>query len=827
MRNKIVAAICGVVFVFLTSYLQADETTQANFHLQQSIEEARRLCQQAIDPKASALAKQAGYDVDKLCASVRRAGSSSSAIATQLPAPVTPRKVEVGEKKQLKPSQQSAQDNSALRLFGYDLFAGDPTSYQPNAQIPIEPNYSLGPGDELRIQFYGKVNDYFEQTISRDGSISFPKIGPVGIAGLTFAEAKQLINRKVAEEYIGVKVSLSLGSLRSIRVFVLGEAYKPGTYTVPSLSTMTNVLFLSGGVTNIASLRNIQLKRDGEVRAVLDLYDLLLSGDRSKDFRLQAGDTIFIPTIKYTASIDGQVRRPAIYETAANPTVSQLIELAGGLLPTAFRDRATIRRVDDSGFMTALDIDLSTDTGLKTQIKNGDHLAVGVIADDQRQVVTLSGNLHHPGQFLWREGLKISDLISHVDELKPNTDMDFALLVRELLPTGKIITFYVNLSAVLADTDNPSNISLLPRDRLMVFSNQEDRIKELAPLLAKLQLQSRLGEMARIATIRGTVRSPGEYPLTKNMSLSQLIAAAGGLREQAYTQAVEVTSFDFSDGDQAVTSHRTIDLKTLVNNQKSDVILQPHDVVSVRTLPEYRETLSIELNGEVRLPGVYNFVQGETLSAVIERAGGLTDSAFAQAAVFTRESIRRQEIKRLEELSERMRADISAINLQGEKSVDVESEERILERLDQQKALGRLVIDLSAIIDGSVDDVVLRNGDRLTIPEYSQEVSVLGEVPWPSSYQYNSRLILADYVALAGGADVRADKDRIYVVKADGSVRIPNSSGWLRWQRFAIEPGDTVIVPMDVDRQRPMALWREASSIIYQLSLGAAAIGSF
>jgi len=839
MRNKIFSAICGVVFVFLISSLlatQANAELQPNTDLQKSIEEARRLCQQSNNPKAMALAKQAGYDIDKLCATVSPTGSGSSVQRQFDASPVLPRAVQTAKKTQLEPSDQlggldasgqSVEDSAELRLFGYDLFAGDPKSYQPNAQIPVEPNYSLGPGDELRIQFYGKVNDYFERTISRDGSISFPKIGPVGLAGLTFAEAKQLINKKVTEEYIGVKVGISLGTLRSIHVFVLGEAHKPGTYTVPSLSTMTNVLFLSGGATNIASLRNIQLKRDGKVRAVLDLYDLLLSGDRSKDLRLQAGDTLFIPTIKWTAAIAGQVRRPAIYETEANPTVGQLIELSGGLLPTAYRDRATIRRIDSSGFMTVVDIDLSTAKGLNTKIQNGDHLSIGAIADDQRRVVTLSGNLHYPGQFLWREGLKISDLIGRIDNLKPNTDMDFALLRRELLPTGKITTFYVNLGAVLANANDSSNILLLPRDRLIVFSNKDDRVEVLQPLLDKLRMQSRLGEITRIASIRGTVRLPGEYPLTENMSLEQLIAAAGGLREQAYTQAVEITSFDFKDGDQMTSTHRAIDLQTLIDSKNSNVILQPHDVVSVRTLPEYRETLSIELRGEVRLPGVYNFVQGETLSAVIERAGGLTDSAFPRASVFTRESLRRQEQQRLSELSERIRADIGAINMEGDKPVDVQSEERILDRLDEQRALGRLVIDLASILKKSTNDIVLRDGDRLTIPEYSQEISVLGEVPWPSAYQYNSRHKVADYIKLAGGVDVRADKARIYVVKADGSVRVPEGSGWLKWRRARIEPGDTIIVPMDLDRQRPMALWREASSIIYQLSLGAAAIASF
>ena len=840
MIKKIHSQICGILLVIFAFDLSAAEAGLGNMDLQEGLKQAKRLCEQEIDSSISLLAKKAGYDIEKLCASVRDVQLPKESVQDSSKSSVLPRaadkdknntesqsaEIEKKELEQLDPQTQQAPQKE-LKLFGYDLFAGEPTTYQPDALVPVEPNYSLGPGDELRIQFYGKVNDYFEQIISRDGSISFPKIGPLSVAGLTFAEAKELIDRKVAEEYIGVDVSLSMGALRSIRVFVLGEAYKPGSYTVPALSTITNVLFLSGGVSDIASLRNVQLKRDGKVRAVLDLYDLLLNGDRSKDLRLQAGDTIFIPTIKNTAAIDGQVRRPAIYETKGKPTVRQLIELSGGLMPRAFRNRATIKRIDQSGFMTALDIDLNSDKGLDTAIENGDLLEVGAVAKEQRSVVTLSGNLHHPGQFLWRDGLKVSDLIQDVSGLKPNTDLDFALLRREQLPHGKIITLSVDLGAVLADNKSPANIKLLPRDELMVFSSREDRAQLLEKLMMELRLQSRAGDITQKVTIDGTVQSPGDYPLTVDMTLTQLVTAAGGLLEQAYANSIEITSFDFSNKQQVVSSHRKINLAQIASGAQADIALRPYDRVTIRALPDYRETMSIKISGEVLLPGTYTFLPGETLSEVIARAGGLTDKAHIEAAVFTREMLRQQEQQRLEELVRRMKADIAAVNLEGEKLVDAENEQRILQQLDSQKALGRLVINLSAILEGTVEDIPLKDGDSLVIPEYIQEIMVMGEVPWPSAYQYNSKLTIKDYIKMAGGMDVKADKDRIYVVRVDGSVRIPANAGWFRLGRLAIQPGDTVIVPMDMDRQRPMALWREASSIIYQLSLGAAAIKSF
>ncbi|MGB1333751.1 MAG: polysaccharide biosynthesis/export family protein [Porticoccaceae bacterium] len=342
MKNKVFANHV-LLFIFIQAFsASVFAAPQADIDLNQALEEAKDFCQKKVDPMIASMAKQAGYDVEKLCQSLNQLSLSAEQSLEQAEVPKRSDGPKENQQQQgdhqpsLEPStiqggeQSNLPKNTPLKLFGYDLFAGEPDTFEPIANAPVELDYLLGPGDELNIQFYGKVNDYFEQTILRDGTINFPKIGPVGVAGMSYTEAKQLINRKVAEEYIGVKVSVSLGSLRSMQIFVFGEAYKPGRYTVPSLSTITNALYLSGGVSEIASLRNIQIKRNGKIQARLDLYDLLLSGDRSKDIRLQSGDTIFIPAVGQTAGIEGQVRRPAIYELMQKPTVGVLIDLAGG-----------------------------------------------------------------------------------------------------------------------------------------------------------------------------------------------------------------------------------------------------------------------------------------------------------------------------------------------------------------------------------------------------------------------------------------------------------------------------------------------------------------
>jgi polysaccharide export outer membrane protein len=797
-----------------------------------SLKEARELCS-SITESNKRLAKTAGYDIDKLCSGLEQFSLSQTQIIDE--PLVLPRTTETKQPAQpVSPVKDNGKADviapTNLKAFGYDLFAGEPTSFEPASRIPISPSYMLGPGDTVKVLFYGKVNKSYELQINRDGSIEFPELGPVSLAGLTFSDARNLLQRRIKEETIGVEASISLGELRSIHVFMLGEAHKPGTYTISALSTITNALFLSGGVSDIASLRNVQLKRAGQVVSKLDLYDLLLHGDTTNDAQLQSGDTIYIPTVGETASINGEVRRPAIYELKGKVTAQQLVELAGGLTPTAFTKSSRIHRIGSSGFRSVLDIDLSNSKSQKTPIKNGDLLVIDGTVEQQKMIVSLSGHVYHPGEFLWREGLRISDVVKSIDSLKPNSDLDFALIERELPPVGKVEPLFVDLREVLADPKSVANISFLPRDKLIVFSNDNDRAEKIAELVQTLKLQSRSGEMAQVASINGTVRSPGEYPLTKNMTLTQLIEAAGGLKEEAYTQVVELSRHDFSNSERAGAEHFAITLSEAVINPEKDPLLRPYDVISVRTIPEFRESLSINLMGEVRFPGHYRFKRGETLSQVIKRAGGLTQLAHLDATVFTRQGLREQETRQLKELREQLRADIAASGLEKANegaSSGIDESQKLLAELETSEALGRLVIDLGGVLDKSMDDIILKDGDMLVVPEYRQEVSVVGEIQHPSSHLFNSQLKVDDYIDLSGGVTRRADHKRIYVVKADGSVSLPKHSNWFRHRSNNIKPGDTVIVPLDVDRRRNLTIWGEASAIVYQLALGAAAINSF
>ena len=839
----------SVLFISLTATLSTSLIAEEDVDISATLEEAEEFCAK-MTGENKRMARAAGYDIGKLCdsldsvSSLGLLGPVEEGTEDEVEGYIQPREVNKGRasksagqlpadggvgtggnKSVGQSGRQLKKDARGLQPFGYELFAGEPTTFEPANQIPVSPDYLLGPGDNLNILVYGKTNESFTLEINRSGNVDFPRLGPVNLTGMTFADAKALLQERITEEMLGVQASISLGELRSIQIFVLGEAYKPGAYTVSALATITNALFLSGGVSDIASLRNIQLKRGGKVIATLDLYELLLNGDTSGDQRLQASDVIYIPTVGNTASVDGEVKRPAIYELKGGTTVKQLVAMAGGMQAKAYPNRATIQRSDADGFMTVVDLDLTAASGLAEPVDNGDLLIIDSVVERKEAVVTLSGHVYRPGEFRWKAGLRVSDLVKDVRQLRPDSDLDFALIRREVPPIGRVNPMFVNLGAALEAKGGDADIVVDARDELIIFSRDGGRAEMLKELVGELKLQARSGKMANVVSISGTVRSPGEYPLTENMTVTQLIAAAGGLEEAAYTSGVEISRYDLSNPEQASSVHFPVDLSEAFADASADVLLQSYDVVLVRAIPEFRENLSVTLKGEVRFPGDYSFTRGETLGDIIRRAGGLNGLAHAEAAVFTREDLRLQEAKKLEQIQERLKADIATAELEnannGGGRGTAAAADKLLETLSASEAVGRLVIDLPRIMDGSLEDVQLQHGDALMIPKYRQEISVLGEVQQPTAHLYNSDFRLHDYLDLSGGTKKSADRKRIYVLKANGSVALSGGSGWLSRKRLKIEAGDTIVVPIDADKQKTLTVWSEATQIIYQLALGA------
>ncbi len=791
----------------------------------QQLEDLERLCNNAT-PANKVMARQAGYDLDELCNEIKSSVFRNPVI--EVPPPVerdtVSSGIEVGIARETLSTLVIPEPGSDLKPFGYDLFANVPTTYAPAVSIPVSANYLLGPGDTLEILFYGKINDAFALEINREGFVDFPELGPVGLAGLTYGEAKEMLQARISAQIIGTQVSISMGSLRSMQVFVLGEAFKPGAYTVSSLSTITHVLVSSGGVSDIGSLRNIQLKRQGKLIASLDLYDLLLVGDTSKDIQVQPADVIYIPTVGDLVSVEGQVLRPAIYELKGGESVRDLIELAGGLGPKAFASSARLQRINEDGFLTVFDLDLNESNAKALTLQSGDHFIVDAITEFKKNIVTLSGAIRHEGEFSWREGMRISDIIPDRGKLNPDADLDIALIVRELENRSDIEVHIFKLDNLFSDASENYNPVLKSRDRIIVFSEYGDRAAALTSVNEKLKRQASINSLPRVVSSGGTVRFPGEYPFSNGMTVQELIDLSGGLLESAYSKAAEISRTDMSNPEQAEKVMLISDL-----DSPSSSKLQPSDYVEFRTVPDYRVTETIALEGEFKFPGTYVIEPGETLASVIRRAGGFSDKAFVGGSIFLRASLEEREQMEIDRLIKLLQEDLRFLDA----TADIEkisAQQGAIETLQNAVALGRLVIPLESILADPSREIVLKNGDRLMIPKLSQEITIIGEVRRPTSYLFDSEFSQSDYIEQSGGFKERADKKNIYIVKASGEVRVSNKSLFkFKSNRDSISPGDTIVVPLDTNTSilRGIPLLSEVSTIIYQLSLGAAAVRSF
>jgi polysaccharide export outer membrane protein len=738
------------------------------------------------------------------------------------------------------------QDDEFAKPFGYDLFEGVPSTFAPVKDIQVPIDYVVGPGDTFNVQLYGNETASYSLTVGRDGRIKFPKLGPIAVSGMGFDAAREALEHRVSQQLIGTQVSVTMGDLRSIRVFVLGEAEKPGSYTVSGLSTMTNALFVSGGVKTTGSLRNIELKRNGHLVSVLDLYDLLLHGDTSGDHQLMPGDVIFIPPIGPTATVYGAVRRPAIYELKKENTAEQLVEIAGGLSPDADAGLAQLERIETSQLREMRNINLNTSAGRKTEISNGDKLRVPAIRPTLENSVELSGYVFRPGAFQYRAGLRLTDILGSFDELRPNADRHYVLIRRVVPPDERIEVISADLERALKARGSAADPELQPRDRIIVFDLSANRARTVAPIIDDLRLQASASSPSQTVVISGEVRAPGVYPLEPSMHVSDLIRAGGSLEDSAYSGEAELDRYEVVDGKERETALLDVNLAAIRHNEPgADLELKPYDILVIKKTPQWEIPGSIVLNGELRHPGRYPIHHGETLSSVLRRAGGFTDVAFDEGAVFTREELKQREKDQLEILSNRLQSDLAALSLEAVSTSAVTNGgggggagagqalavgQQLIQQLRTTKPVGRLVINVDKVMNGrpgGPGDVLLRDGDVLLIPKKTQEVTVLGEVQGPTSHIYRVGLSRDDYIAASGGTTQKADRKRIYIVRANGDVVTGARSGWFRRsQAVEVRPGDTIVVPLDTERVAALPLWTSVTTIIYNLAIALLAIHS-
>lgn len=714
--------------------------------------------------------------------------------------------------------------NQTLTQFGSNLFTDSGDGFRPAVTVPVPADYVLGPGDTMVVQLYGKENATHSLVVNREGQVQFPQIGPVNLAGLTFNKAQNVIENIVAEQKIGVKASITMGALRTIRIFVLGDVQRPGSFTVGSLSTLTNALFESGGVSKVGSLRNIQLKRNGQIETSLDLYDLLLHGDTSKDARLLPGDVIFVPPLGKTVAITGQVQRPAIYEIKDALSAWELVQLAGGLTSTAHVSSAQLIRINDEGETNFLNIDLAKPGNRDFSLANGDELTIPSTLEFVNNQITVSGHVKRPGDRAWRPNLRFSDVIKDPTALLPNPDIRIGLIQRFDPATLEVSVKIFAPEQAWANPQSSADPMLQKRDIVRLFDYRESRSEGLASLLEQLQNQANYNERTQTVAISGSVRFPGDYPLTSAMTTKDLIRLAGGLTESAMGTNGEITRYSIGENRQRTVEHILVDFAA------KPALLQPGDTLQVKQIPLWKNKESVEIQGEVMFPGTYTIIPGETLTNLIARAGGLTMDAYPAGAIFTRGELRKLEAQRIAEFKGKLQSEIASQAVAGgddAPEIDVTEAESLLRNLDTLKPLGRMVIDLPEILrqSGSAD-FKLEDGDSLIVPRFKPSVTVVGEVQYPTSHFYEQAYDAFTYIGRSGGFKKHADEGRVYIVKANGLVVQPPKSRWFRADDTKIAPGDTIVVPLETDKVDKLSLWAQVTEIMWQGALGVAAVKS-
>ena len=719
--------------------------------------------------------------------------------------------------------------------YGIGFFTSAVSSFEPVDNAPVPPDYRLGPGDSLNLLTIGTDNVEFEAVVDRDGSITFPQLGRIPLAGMAFEEASALIGARVAAQLIGVDVLVGMGRLRAINVTLAGEVRVPGSRSISSLARVTHALFAAGGLTEIGSLREIQVKRGGELVATFDVYDLLLRGDARNDVRLLDGDVVFVPPVRNMVGVFGEVRRPAVYETTGEPTLAEVIEMAGGATAQALTREILIERQEPDSVPRILSVSLDEASEAQPLLR-GDRVRLLSNSDRFTNRVLIKGAAQRPGVFGYEDGMRVSDLIGDVDrDLAENVDYNYALVVSEDAVSGEISTRTFSVSNVIGDRGGESDPILQPRDQLLFFRNvageegdSSMRGNLLAPVIARLEAQAGPDEPVRIVRVDGSVHAPGVYPLSSSMTIRDLVAAAGGMRDDAYVWEVELQRVVVSEDGLAGIRSQILNLGR-AGREDFDIRLQSRDSLQIRTIPDFRPRDRIKITGEVRFPGSYLIAPGETVGDVVKRAGGFTPEAFPDGAVFTREQLRKQELEEVDRFVDEIRRNVavSTLTFEGGSVADIAAIEQLGTALRESSLVGRMIIDLPEILNGGgTADFLLQDGDQLDIPKQVSTVTVIGEVQRPGSYRFQERFDVDDYLAISAGLTRRADDKRIYLLRANGEVvPLRRVSLWKFDQRpNEVRPGDTVVVPVDTTYRNSIDYWSQVTQIVYQAGVAVLAI---
>lgn len=623
-----------------------------------------------------------------------------------------------------------------IKQFGYDLFTQIPDTFAPVQDLPVGPDYILGPGDQLRISVWGKINGDYTSWIDRDGKITLPYLGVLYVSGLTFSEAKTFLDQEMARYFnpAEVKMNVSMGALRSIRVFIIGKVRRPGSYTVSSFATVIQSILAAGGPSKNGSLRDIQVKRNGSTITHFDFYDFLLKGDKTKDVRLMPEDVVFVPPVGPLAGISGSVNEPGIYELKDEKTLKELIAMAGGFNDIVFKSRFQINRIVDKKYEIVFESSL--------------------------------------------------------------------------------------------DKTDPEEITIQPGDFFRFYPVVQDK---------------------KVVRLEGAVQRGGEYGIGNGLTVKELVMMSGGLKYFAYLDEAELTRINVTQRGPETVKLKLDLSRAMEGDPANDVKLQPNDYLFVRAVPEWDLYRVVTINGEVRFPGSYTIMKGETISSLIARAGGFTGKAYLKGAVFQRQSVRELQQRQLDESIDRLEYEIIAnsskaletsLNEEGRKIQEtaIAQKQALIAKMRAARAKGRISLNLSSLekFKGSPSDLALEKGDVLEVPARPAQVQVIGSVYNQTAFVYKDDYSLNKYLKKAGGVTENANEDDIYILKVDGTSISRKSTDWgIRWDSensrwesggfmsLRLDPGDTIVVPEKIEKVAWLKEIKDMTQILYQIAVTA------
>jgi protein involved in polysaccharide export with SLBB domain len=696
---------------------------------------------------------------------------------------------------------QAVLPQAALERFGAALFRNSAAVASDKAPIdvPVGPDYIIGPGDELMVEYWGSSSQRLQITVDREGRAVLPEAGSVVVAGRSLGEAQQSIERLLLRQLRGITVDVSLGKLRTVRAYVVGDVKNPGAYDISSLSTCLSALIAAGGPTDTGSYRVVRHFRGSKLLEEVDLYDLMLKGVSSSEVHIASGDSILVPPAGPQVTVAGAVRRPAIYELRNELTLDQVLDLAGGVPVSGQLTNLKLERIEAHQRKEMLSVSLpqpdensspapparSGHDGMEAlqafkriQVQDGDAITVAPILPFSNSTVYLQGHVFRPGKYPYTEGTKVTDLVSSFADLLPEA-ADRAEIVRLHPPDYSPMVIGFNLRDVLEKRAAPPVLQAF--DTVRVFGRYETDAPKVS--------------------IYGEVLRPGEYPLSDRMSAAELLRLAGGFKRDAYKEKADLTSYAVVDGDHVETEHRSVAIgRALSGEQDTDVILKPGDVLTIGQMGGWNDIGgAINVSGEVVHPGRYGIDRGERLSSILGRAGGFSPEAYPYGALLERAQVREFSAKNRDDM-------VAKLQEQGvasgriESSASAHQRQQLVDRMKQIQPSGRMVIHITAPIEkwqNTSVDVEVRPGDSLFIPKRPNFVMVAGQVYSPSAITFSRGKSAGWYLKQAGGPTSVANKKEIFVVRANGTVIGRSSGEW--WSgsvsRTVLQPGDTIFVP--------------------------------